>query len=126
MEHPTSASLPFEILVVEDEYLIAMELAQMLEDSGYVVVGPAATVEAALALLQATSPSACVLDVNLRGEISAQVAWALKERNVPFLLSSGYKQETIDSEAAFDGVANIGKPAEPRHLLSALASLLDL
>ncbi|MCX5581750.1 response regulator [Kaistia terrae] len=111
-------------MIVEDEYLVAMELAQILEDSGYIVVGPAATVAAALALLKTTSPSACVLDVNLRGEVSAPVAWALKERNVPFILSSGYKQETIDSEAAFDGVANIGKPAQPDHLVSALADLL--
>lgn len=125
MENPRSVSLPFEILVVEDEYLIAMELAQILEDSGYVVVGPAATVAAALALLDTTSPSACVLDVNLRGEVSAQVAWALKKRNVPFLLSSGYKQETINTEAAFEGVANIGKPAQPDYLVAALASLLE-
>ncbi|MFC5519046.1 response regulator [Kaistia terrae] len=124
MENPRSASPPFVILIVEDEYLVAMELTQILEDSGYIVVGPAATVAAALALLNTTSPSACVLDVNLRGEVSAQVAWALKERRVPFLLSSGYKQETINSEAAFDGVANIGKPAQPDHLVSALASLL--
>lgn len=113
-----------EILVVEDEYLVAMELTQMLEESGYVVVGPVATVSAALEMLEYNSPSACVLDVNLRGEISTQVALGLKERKIPFILSSGYKQETIDIQPAFRGVSNLGKPADPERLISAVDMLL--
>lgn len=117
-------STPFEVLIVEDEYLIGMELAQILEDSGYTVIGPIATVSAAVERIERQAPNACILDVNLRGEISAPVADCLKARHVPFFLSSGYKQETINQETAFDGVANIGKPAKPEQLVSALQALL--
>ncbi|WP_164547747.1 MULTISPECIES: hypothetical protein [unclassified Bosea (in: a-proteobacteria)] len=43
---------------------------------------------------------------------------------MPFLLSSAYDQATLDQHPAFDGVANIGKPAPRERLLSTLASLL--
>jgi DNA-binding response OmpR family regulator len=117
-------STPFEVLIVEDEYLIGMELVQILEDSGYVVIGPIATVSAAVATIERSAPSACILDVNLRGEISAPVADCLKAKQVPFFLSSGYKQETINQERAFSGVTNIGKPAKPEQLVFELGRLL--
>lgn len=124
MASSSTDSTPFEILIVEDEYLIGMELVQILEDSGYVVVGPIATVSAAVATIERNAPSACILDVNLRGEISAPVADCLKAKHVPFFLSSGYKQETINQDPAFSGIPNIGKPAKPEQLVSALDLLL--
>ena len=112
------------ILVVEDEYLVAMELRDLLLDSGYGVLGPVATVAAALALLGSQPPHACVLDVNLRGEHSAPVAQALRDQGVPFLLSSAYNAATLDQYPAFAGATNIGKPAQRDQLRTALAALL--
>lgn len=125
MEGPSSSVAPFSILVVEDEYLIGMELRDQLQDGGYDVIGPAATVAAALALLNKQRPHACLLDVNLRGVHSAPVAQALKERNVPFLLASAFGQETLDQHVEFRGVPNIGKLPSSTVLLSALAALLE-
>lgn len=116
---------PFKVLIVEDESLIAMELTFILEDAGYEVIGPVATVRAALEVLNRTPPDACVLDVNLRGEHSAAVAAALKSQNVPFLLSSAYERDKLEQIPAFFGIVNIGKPAPRNLLLSGLASFFE-
>ena len=53
------------ILIVEDEPFIAWDLAQAVESAGGIVIGPAATVVQALALVQASVLEAAILDVNL-------------------------------------------------------------
>jgi CheY-like chemotaxis protein len=56
------------VLVVEDEFLIAMDLEAMLRGHGWRVLGPAATVAEALRLLDGgETPDVALLDVNLRG-----------------------------------------------------------
>lgn len=125
MEQDQIAPGSFKILVVEDEFLIGIELQNLLEDGGYEVIGPVATVAAAIAILKHNPPDACVLDVSLRGEYSAGVAQLCKERGVPVLLSSAYKKDTLEQHSAFDGVINIGKPAPPTELLSRLAGMLQ-
>jgi CheY-like chemotaxis protein len=63
-----------QILVVEDELLIAMEIESLLRRGGFRGIGPALTVAGALALIQRQRPDAAVLDVNLRGERVTPVA----------------------------------------------------
>lgn len=53
------------VLIVEDEPFIAWDLAQAVESAGGVVIGPAATIAQALALIQASVLEAAILDVNL-------------------------------------------------------------
>lgn len=55
------------ILVVEDEALIAMVLTEILAEGGHEVVGPAATVEQALALCEDAPPQLALLDITLQG-----------------------------------------------------------
>jgi DNA-binding response OmpR family regulator len=112
------------ILVVEDEFLIAMELESMLEGGGYEVLGPVTTVAAALVILGHHRPDACVLDFNLRGEQVTPVARVLKAAGVPFLLSSAYEQVVFDGDAAFSGAINIGKPASREQLFATLDVIL--
>ena len=58
------------VLVVEDEFLIALDLEQLLlRRHGWRVLGPAATVAEALWLLQGATPDVASLDINLRGEL---------------------------------------------------------
>lgn len=79
------------VLVVEDEVLVALETARMLDAMGCKVIGPAFTVEDGLALLGRTEGvDAAVLDVNLRGLSIAPVADALRRRGVPTVVVSGY------------------------------------
>lgn len=79
-----------KILLVEDEALIAAMVSDMLADLGATVVGPAGSVQKALALARSASFDAAVLDVNLRGERVDPVADVLVERSIPVLFASGY------------------------------------
>ena len=79
------------VLLVEDEPLIAMTAEDLLGDLGLVVVGPALSVEEALALLQdETRIDIGFLDINLRGQLVFPVADILRARGVPILYASGY------------------------------------
>ncbi|MBC7985691.1 MAG: response regulator [Sphingomonadaceae bacterium] len=105
------------ILVVEDEPLIAMMVEDMLHDFGAIVIGPAASVAEALALIEEAVLDAALLDVNLRGERSDAVADALEARGVPFALATGYGESAV-------GVA-LAKPYGGDRLVTVLAGLLE-
>ena len=97
------------ILVVEDEYLIAMSLQDALERSGSVVVGPFPSVEKALKALEASLKiDAAVLDVNLGGKMVYPVADALLARHIPFVFTSGY--EDSDLRQRYPHAKNCLKP----------------
>lgn len=79
------------ILVVEDEYLLAADVARLLEQDGAEVVGPFPTVGQALShLAKEDMPDFALLDVNLRGELVFPVAELLLSQEVPFLFVTGY------------------------------------
>ena len=108
------------VLVVEDEFLIAMDLELLLRRHGWRVLGPAATVDQALRLLRdGETPDVALLDVNLGGEPVTPVAEALRVRGVPFVLASAY-HVPAQAAAALAGAPNIGKPTNERRLLAAL------
>lgn len=79
------------VLVVEDEYLIAMALKRWLQDEGADVVGPVPSVEQALDLIENEDAlDAAVLDLNLGdGETAYPIADRLAVLRVPFLIVSG-------------------------------------
>jgi CheY-like chemotaxis protein len=112
------------ILVVEDEYLIASDLASWLEDQGNEVIGPAPTVDDALALLDTNPlPEAAVLDINLGNEQVFPVADALQAANVPFVFMSGYDAKLIPGH--YGDVPRCTKPMDRANLLRALAEALQ-
>jgi DNA-binding response OmpR family regulator len=113
-----------QILVVEDEFLIALELEQTLRRAGYQVVGPAARVGMALRLLRQVRPDAAVLDVNLAGERVTPVAEVLQAMAVPFLLASGYREADLSDEQVLRNAVNVGKPTGSQRLLRELSDLL--
>ena len=108
------------VLVVEDEFLIALDLEQLLRRHGWRVLGPAATVAAALRLLRGAMPDVALLDVNLRGERVTPVAEELRARGVPFVLATAYDGRVL-REAVLAGAPAVGKPTDERRLLAALA-----
>jgi CheY-like chemotaxis protein len=77
------------ILVVEDETLILMMIEVMLADLGCESVTAAATVDKAVALIDAQVFDAAMLDMNMNGNTSHSVAEALVARGVPFIYCSG-------------------------------------
>jgi len=113
------------ILIVEDEYLIAADLARSLEDFGAAVIGPASRVKEALALLDAAPHvDAAVLDVDLQGEQVYPVAEALRTRSIPFVFATGYRGEAVASEYA--RVPRLEKPIDPEALAEALGKRADV
>ena len=113
------------VLVVEDEFLIAMDLELLLQRNGWRVLGPAATVAEALRLLAGERPDVALLDVNLRGELVTPVAEALRARGVPFVLASAYDGPTQLPAEILVAAPNVGKPTNERRLLAALAHALE-
>jgi two-component system, response regulator PdtaR len=112
------------ILVVEDEFLIAMELDITLGRAGFRVLGPAANVSAALKLLRADRPEAAVLDVDLAGEWVTPVAEVLRAMIVPCILSSGYGAADLRAWPVLRDAVNIRKPLRPELLLKELRGVL--
>jgi DNA-binding NtrC family response regulator len=112
------------VMIVEDELLVAMELESLLEEQGCAVLGPAPTVDRALALLDRERPDAAILDVNLDGQTAIPVAAALNARGVPFLLATGYGNAQA-SEPELKGAPRIDKPVSHDRLVRVLARILE-
>jgi CheY-like chemotaxis protein len=110
------------ILLVEDEALLAELLEDMLADLGCVVVGPAARVAQALALIASEAIDAALLDINLAGQMSYPVADALAARGLPFTFATGYRQDSLPSGYRIFPV--LRKPFRLSELREALAELL--
>lgn len=115
-----SAPRPRRVLVVEDEFLIALDIQTLLEDLGCEVLGPCPSVAKALALLETELPDLAILDVNLGRERSTPVAEALRDRSVPYGLATGYDAAQLPEPALRDA-PRIRKPISP----SSLRDLLD-
>jgi two-component SAPR family response regulator len=109
------------ILVVEDEYLIANDLARDFEDHDATVIGPFATLDGALASLDDNRPDMAVLDINLRGDAVFPLAGVLAARNIPFVFTTGYDAGSIPEQ--FNQVPLCEKPFRASTLLTALQTL---
>lgn len=111
------------ILVIEDEYFIAMDLTIALQSAQATVLGPVGRIEVGLDLVACESEiSAAILDVNIGGETVYPVADALLERSVPFLFATAERPDTIPRR--FAGVTVCRKPANPMEVIQRVAELL--
>jgi CheY-like chemotaxis protein len=110
------------ILVVEDEMIAAWALEQILADLGYEVIGPAARVKEALAMIETEAIDAVLLDINLNGEKSYPVADALAARGVPFFFSTGYNKDSMPK--GYRHFPMLQKPYDAAKLAAILAQLL--
>lgn len=107
------------ILLVEDEFMVAAMICDVIEDAGAIVVGPAANIADALDHVAQGGFDLAVLDWNLDGAHSDPIARALIGRGVAFVISSGYG--AVPEE--FAGVPLLAKPYDPANLLRRLAAL---
>lgn len=117
---PSEAVRGRRILVVEDNYLIAMGIAAFLRQAGALVVGPVTNSRDALALLDPL-PDCASLDVQLGKEAFFPIADELAARAVPFLFCAG---TPVDIPPRHRARLVCRKPIKPRTLLDGLASLL--
>lgn len=111
------------ILVAEDEPIIGMALAFAIEDAGGIIVGPAASVKAALALLEKQCVIGAILDVNLTDGVISPVVDYLMERRVPLIVQTGVGIPA-DLAARFPDLTIRIKPTVADVLVAELASLI--
>ena len=119
---PVAAPPGRRVLVVEDEALVAFELAGALEQAGFAVVGPVARVDQALDLIEAPGCDCAVLDINLGSEMADPVAERLTALGLPFVTVSGYAPP--QQPAAFRGAPFLPKPVQLPALTGELERLL--
>jgi len=92
---PPAVALPLRILVVEDSFLITSALELVFEELGWELVGPATRLSRALHLAQTEKVDVVLLDINLDGEMTWDVATLLQTRGIPFVFSSGYDSKMV-------------------------------
>ena len=107
------------ILVVEDEWFIADEIAGALARHHAKVLGPVADLRAARELLGQDRPDCAVLDINLRGEMVFDFADELAAQDIRFVFATGYDAPVIPPRLS--GVARFEKPLRIDELLRAVA-----
>jgi CheY-like chemotaxis protein len=100
------------VLVVEDEYYLAHEVAQKLEKMGAAVLGPVGTLREALEIAGDTDTKfdAALLDIALHGEMVLPVAAILKMRRIPFAFISGYDEQILPP--SYRRTPRFAKPAD--------------
>ena len=86
------------VLVVEDESLLAETLCDLMQDAGCEPVGPAATVAAALGLIDRAAIDVAVLDIRLLSEMSFPVAYALRRRGIPLVFLTSYEERNLPKD----------------------------
>ncbi len=116
-----SGRLP-EILIVEDNFLTASEVSEIVRDCGYRVAGTAARVNRGLELLNQKSVDGAIVDINLEGTYSFPLCAELERRKVPYCFLTGYPSLIVPPD--FSRTPVLTKPADPIQIRSALHSLL--
>jgi two-component system, response regulator PdtaR len=111
------------VLVLEDVALIALNLQDELQDSGYEVTGPFMDCSAALDWLRTATPDMAILDATLNDGSCHSVAAELSRRGVPFLIYSGH-QEDQQLLAEFRHITWIEKPVQAAVLVQECQQLL--
>lgn len=109
------------VLVVEDEYYLAMEMAEQIERVGGSVLGPFATADDGLAGLSGRKPDCALVDINTGEGPSFVLADALLARALPFAFLTGYDAGSVSDR--FSGIERVEKPAQTRTVIEALSRL---
>jgi CheY-like chemotaxis protein len=107
-----------QVLVVEDESMVAMMIEDMLTDLGHQVVATSGNLSNASKLVLNANADLAILDVNLNGEETYPIAASLASRKIPFIFATGYGSSGIKSE--WSGVPVLQKPFQARELAEAI------
>jgi CheY-like chemotaxis protein len=113
-----------KVLVVEDDRIIALDIASELKRAGCTVIGPAPDLETAMALAGVQHFDAAVLDVFLEGSYIWTLAAMLAARAIPFIFLTGFGG-FLEFPAHLASVRRLDKPARPGAIKRELGRLLD-
>lgn len=110
------------VFLVEDETMIRMMVAEMLEDLGYRIAGEAGDVDEALRLIETLDFDIALLDVNVNGKVITPVARAIAARKRPFVFATGYGTQGMPEE--FRGRPALQKPFQMETLARMIEAAL--
>lgn len=109
---------------MEDEFFIALQMADLISEMGFHVVGPVGSVDDAIDALSREAVHGALLDVNVGSGHIAPVAEKLAAEGTPFILTTGYDKTVIP--AALRSRPWLQKPVDERGLRNAIASTFGL
>lgn len=109
------------VLIAEDDPILAFDLAQLLEDAGAHIVGPAGTLPAAVALASQNAVDCAVLDVSLREEHVFPAAHILHSKGAGIVFYSGYS-DVEGLKANWPRAHVLVKPASPKTLVTTVGA----
>jgi len=123
-----SASLPPrknppKVLIVEDEFMVALFLEQSLEELGFEIAATVANLDAALRAVEAGGFDIAILDINISGQMSYPVADALRQRGIPFFFSTGYQGTDIPDP--YGSFPRVHKPLTSTMVKAMVEKVLD-
>ena len=107
------------VLLVEDELLIAMHAEEILRDLGAEVVGPANSLPEAWSFVENEAFDCAMLDRNLNGEFSDELAQELKHRGVAVILATGYGSIASDRD-----LVDVSKPYDENMIAAAFRAVM--
>jgi DNA-binding response OmpR family regulator len=111
------------VLVVDDDFFLAEESREALEEAGATVLGPYGRADEAIGSLEENLPECAVLDLNLGPGPKFEVARAVKAKGVPMVLVTGYDENIIPPDLA--NTPCLQKPVSRAMLVAAVADLLS-
>lgn len=111
------------ILILEDEAIPAFDLATAVEMAGGIVIGPAGTIAAALALLDEQDVSGAILDANLPDGELTPVALRLLDRGIPIIVHTGIGAPE-ELRQHYPDVLVYVKPTASDRLVDAISDIL--
>lgn len=112
------------VLIVEDEFIIALDLSETVEDLGYALEGPFADKRSAFRAIEADMPDAAILDVYTSDGEVFPLADALAEAGVPLIFHSGHVTPPEVTERYPDAWA-CTKPCPPDKLIAVLQEAVE-
>jgi len=118
--------MPKKILVVEDDQLLGIMLAEEASRMGYEVTAVVTTGQAAIRAAQCNPPDAVLMDISLAGVLDGiETARIIKDRrNIPILFFTGhYDQQLLDRASDVSPAGIINKLDPPEIIRAALSSL---
>ena len=110
------------VFLVEDEVMIRMMVADMLDELGYSVAAEAGEINEAVRLAGTTEFDIAILDVNVNGKVISPVAEVIASRNRPFIFATGYGAQGLPEE--FRDRPTLQKPFQMETLAQVLADTL--
>ena len=107
------------ILVVEDEFLLAADIVDQIEEHNGIALGPYETLQAGFDALRDQHPDACIVNVHLGPDLVYELADRLIEQDIPFVFASSEIRSAIP-----DRFAQVPLHSKPIRMVEAAATLM--